>query len=196
MTKDQARRGREPHRRWRRWLSARARHQPDAPTAALTDHAPVMATGSSRPQRASLFDPDQPDSPPPRTAPAVADPPQLVRPPRPPRRTVSAWLLLAPAVTLVVGAVLGFALGSTQAHRQPASVAPTSSPPPTTQLVAPPSTKLVVRHYASPACLETARRGDQLIDLLIRNQRSRAEDLLVAYTVAAQQCRKDTSPTP
>jgi hypothetical protein len=54
----------------------------------------------------------------------------------------------------------------------------------------------VVRVRASPACLETARRGDRLIDLLIRNQRSQAERLLVAYTVAARQCRKDASPTP
>jgi hypothetical protein len=35
-----------------------------------------------------------------------------------------------------------------------------------------------------------------MIDLLIRNQRSQAERLLVAYTVAARQCRKDASPTP
>jgi hypothetical protein len=35
-----------------------------------------------------------------------------------------------------------------------------------------------------------------LIDLLIRNQRRQVEDLLVAYTVAAQQCRKDATPTP
>jgi hypothetical protein len=109
---------------------------------------------------------------------------------------VPAWLLLAPALTLVVGAALGFSLGSTQANHKPASVAPTSSPSATTRLVAPPSTKLVVRHYASPACLETARRADHMIDLLIRNQRSEAETLLVAYTVAAQQCRKDASPTP
>lgn len=138
MTKDQARPGRELHRRWRRLLPGRARHHPDAPAAALADQAPVTATDSSRPQLASLFEPDQPNPPPPRTAPALADPPQLGRPPRPPRRTVSAWLLLAPALTLVVGAVLGFALGSTQAHRQPAGVAPTSLPSPTTQLVPPP----------------------------------------------------------
>jgi hypothetical protein len=195
MTNDHARRGDELHRRWRRLLSARARHQPEPPAAALADQAPGVTTGSSRPQRGSLLEPDQPDPPPPRTAPAVAGPPQLARPPWSPRRTVSAWLLLAPALTLVVGVVLGFALGSTQANRQPATVAPTSWPSPTTQLGAPPSTKIVVRHYASPACLETARRGDHMIHLLIRNQRSQAADLLVAYTVAAQQCRKDTSPT-
>jgi hypothetical protein len=196
MTKDQTRRGRELHRRWRRLLSARTR-QPDAPAAAPADQAPGVTAGSSRPQRASLFEPDQPDPPPPiaAAAPAVAGTPQLVPPPRPPRRTVSAWLL-APALTLVVGAVLGFAFGSAQGGRKPASVAPTSSPSPTTLLVVPPSTKVVVRHYASPACLEATRRGDHMIDLLMRNQRSQAERLLVAYTVAARQCRKDASPTP
>jgi hypothetical protein len=53
---------------------------------------------------------------------------------------------------------------------------------------------VVVRPAASPACLETAKRADELIDLLITNQRSRAADLLVAYTVASRQCRRDTSP--
>jgi hypothetical protein len=102
MTKDQARPGREPHRRWRRLRSARARHEPDTPAAVPADQAPVTATDSSRPQLASLFEPDQPDPPLPIAAatPAVAGPPRLVRPPRPPRRTVSAWLLLAPALTL------------------------------------------------------------------------------------------------
>ena len=125
----------------------------------------------------------------------MAGPPQLARPSLPPRPTVPVWLLLlVPAVTLTIGAVVGFSIGVTQAQRKPASV-PTSRPvatrPPT-----PPATRVVVRHYASPACLETARRGDELIDLLIRNQRRAAEDLLVLYTVAARQCRKDATPAP
>jgi hypothetical protein len=103
---------------------------------------------------------------------------------------------LVPALTLAAGAVLGIALGSTQASRRPARVATTSSPSSSTQPAVPPSTRVVVRHYASPACLEATKRGDQLIDLLIRNQRSQVENLLVAYTVAAQQCRKDATPTP
>ena len=37
MTNDHARRGDELHRRWRRLLSARARHQPKPPAAALAD---------------------------------------------------------------------------------------------------------------------------------------------------------------
>jgi hypothetical protein len=109
---------------------------------------------------------------------------------------VSARLLLALALTLAIGAALGFAVGSTQASHQPIGPAPTSSRSSSTQLAPSPSTRVVVRHYASPACLETARRGDHLIDLLIRGRRSEVEDLLVAYTVAAQQCRKDATPPP
>jgi hypothetical protein len=189
MTKDQARPGRQLQRRWR-LLSARVRHQPDAPA----EQAPLIATGSSRPRVVPLFEPAQPDPPPPRAAPTVAGPPQLVQPPRPRRRTVWAWLL-APMLTLVVGAVLGFTLGSTQA-RQPATVVPASSASTVSQQARPASTGIVVRHYASPACLETVKRGDRMIHMLIRNQRSEAERLLVAYTVAARQCRKDASPTP
>jgi hypothetical protein len=196
MTRDQARPGREPYRRWRRLLPRRARRQPDTPTAARPDQAPVDAAPSSRSELASLFEPHQSDPPLARAAPAVAGPLPPIRPAQPPPRRVSAWLLLVPALTLAVGALLGFVLGSTRASRQPTGPAPTSSPSPSTRLATPPSTRVVVRHYASPACLEAARRGDRLIDLLIRNQRRQVEDLLVAYTVAAQQCRKDATPTP
>jgi hypothetical protein len=133
--------------------------------------------------------------PPPGTAPAVAGSAESTRPSLPPRRALSAWLLLPPALTLAVGLTLGFTLGTTRVSRQPAGAAPTS-PAPTTRLVPTSSTRVVVRHYASPACLETAKRGDQLIDLLIRNQRDQVEDLLVLYTVAARQCRMDASPRP
>jgi hypothetical protein len=137
--------------------------------------------------RQSRFDPSLP-----RTAPA--GPPKSTRPTLPPRRALSAWLLLPPALTLAVGLTLGFTLGATQVGRQRTGPAPTFAAP-TTRLVPTPS-RVVVRHYASPACLETARRGDHLIDLLIRNQRDQVEDLLVLYTVAARQCRKDASPRP
>jgi hypothetical protein len=194
MTTDQGRPG-KLQRRWRGLLSTRARRQLEPPRAALADWAPVERTGSFRRQLGSLVEPDQPDPSPPRTAQAVVGPPESTGPPLPPRRGVSAWLLLPPALTLAVGLALGFALGSTQVGRQRAGAAPTS-PAPSTRLVPIPSTRVVVRHYASPACRETAKRGDQLIDLLIRNQRDQVEDRLILYTVAAQQCRKDASPTP
>jgi hypothetical protein len=44
----------------------------------------------------------------------------------------------------------------------------------------------VVRATASSACLETARRADEMIHLLIRNRRDQAAELLVAYTVASR----------
>jgi hypothetical protein len=95
-------------------------------------------------------------------------------------------------VTLAVGLVLGFAVGSVRSGSGPTGAPPTRAP--ATQPVQAPQTSVVVRPAASSACLETARRGDELIELLIRNQRSRAADLLVAYTVASRQCRKDASP--
>jgi hypothetical protein len=55
-------------------------------------------------------------------------------------------------------------------------------------------TSVVVRPTASSACLETATRADELIDLLVKNRRGRAADLLVAYTIASRQCRRDASP--
>jgi hypothetical protein len=113
----------------------------------------------------------------------------------PPGRRPAAWLLLVLVLTLAVGAILGFALGSAAGRRPPATAAPTTVPSSSTRPAAPPSTRVVVRHYASPACLEAAKRGDEVISLLIRNRRRQVEDPLVAYTVAAQQCRKDADPT-
>jgi hypothetical protein len=52
----------------------------------------------------------------------------------------------------------------------------------------------VVRPVATPACLEAAKRGDELVALLIQNKRSRASRLLVPYHVASRQCAKDAAP--
>jgi hypothetical protein len=93
---------------------------------------------------------------------------------------------------LAVGMALGFAVGSARSGGKPTSAPVTRAP--ATQPARPPQTSVMVRPVASSACLETARRGDQLIGLLISKQRSQAADLLVAYTVASRQCRKDASP--
>jgi hypothetical protein len=154
---------------------------------AHADEAPVeQQTGPDQPRLASLFEPAWPDPAPAPASPAAGG---LVQ--APPRRR-RAWLLIAPAVTLAVGLVLGFALGFARAGGEPTSVtamrAPATRPPPA------PVTSIVVRPTASSACLETATRADQLIALLIRNRRSEAANLLVAYTVASRQCRRDASP--
>ena len=109
-----------------------------------------------------------------------------------PRRTRLAWRLLALAMTLVVGLALGLALGSGRLGGAPASV-PAARPPATRPLPAP-ATSIVARPTASSACLETIRRADEVINLLINNRRSRAAEVLVAYTIASRQCRRDASP--
>ena len=175
----------------RRFLWRRARLESGRPAAAEVDPAASQQPGTVQRRLVSLFEPDQPD-PPPTMASTLADGElQPGTPLRAPRRPPRAWLLLALAGTLAVGLLLGFALGSARAGGEPTSAPATSSP--VTQ-PAPPSTSVVVRPTASSACLETARRGDQIIHLLLTNRRSRAADLLVAYTVASRQCRRDASP--
>jgi hypothetical protein len=109
-----------------------------------------------------------------------------------PGRTPPAWLLLALSLALAVGLVAGFVLGFARADGTPSSAPAPRSP--VTQPTAAPQTSIVVRSAATSACLEAAKRGDQLIDLLIRNNRSRAARLLVAYQVASRQCAKDGDP--
>jgi hypothetical protein len=138
--------------------------------------------GPVPPRPGSLFEPYQPPQ-----SPITLPPPG----PPTPRAPLRRWLLLVPAVTLVAGVALGFALGSAQARGAPTS-APTTRPPATRP--APPRTTAAPRSVASPACLETARRADQIIELLITNKRDRAAHQLVAYTVASRQCRRDASP--
>jgi hypothetical protein len=100
------------------------------------------------------------------------------------------WLLAAPAVTLAVGLALGFALGSGRVGGGPAAATLAPTAPPATA----PATSVVVRPTASSACLETARRADEVINVLINNRRSRAAEVLVAYTIASRQCRRDAAP--
>jgi len=108
------------------------------------------------------------------------------------RRTRWGPLLAGSAVTLAVGMVLGFALGSARSGGEPAGA--TVARPPATRPAPAPVTSATVRSVATPACLETATRGDEIIDLLVKNRRGRAADLLGAYTIASRQCRRDADP--
>jgi hypothetical protein len=109
-----------------------------------------------------------------------------------PHPTPRAWLLIAPAVTLAIGVLLGLGLESVRSGGRPPSS--TASPASVIQPAPAPVTVVVTRPTASSACLETARRADRLIHLLITNRRNDAADLLVAYSVASRQCRRDASP--
>jgi hypothetical protein len=164
--------------------------------AEAADHAALKA-GPVQPQhRSGWFEQTGPgpDSAPETAAPGAGEEPQPGTLVQAPRRLPRAWLLSALAVTLAVGGVLGFAVGSARSGSDPMSASATRAPaPPPAQATRTPVV-VVARPTASSACLETARRGDQLIGLLVSKQRSRAADLLVAYTVASRQCRKDASP--
>jgi hypothetical protein len=134
------------------------------------------------PDRDAGVEPTRPDPAPATETLLLPTPVQVSRPALP------GWLLVLPALTLVVGLVAGFGLGSTWAD-EPATASATRSP-----ATAPPTS--VVRLTATSACLETARKADQLIELLVTNERrgDRVAELLVAYGVASRQCRMDGAP--
>jgi hypothetical protein len=178
-----------------RRLAERARLEPAGLAAQEADQAALGQPGPVQRQHGSgWFEQTQPDPAPATAAPAAGGEPQPATLVQAPRRPPRAWLLGALAVTLAVGGVLGFAVGSVRSGSEPTRAPATHAA--AAQPTQAPQTSVVVvaRPTASSACLETARRGDQLIGLLIRNQRSRAADLLVAYTVASRQCRKDAAP--
>ena len=104
-------------------------------------------------------------------------------------RALPIWMLaLALGVAcLLIGGGLGYLM-----HRPPAAAK--ALPPATsivTQTVRVPQTKVVV----PPSCLQTAERGDEMIDLFTKKARDRRLSLaLKAYTLASQTCRKEASP--
>jgi hypothetical protein len=170
------------------------RLQAERLTAREADQAALKEPRAVRGRLVPLFEPDQPDPATPATSSAAArrEPQPVPEAVTAPRRTPRAWLLLVPALTLAVGLAVGFTLASTRVDSQPTPAPATRSP--VTQPAPAPPTSVVFRPTASPACLETARRGDEIIALLNRNRRAEAADLLVAYSVATRQCRKDASP--
>ena len=106
--------------------------------------------------------------------------------PPPPGRRLPRWVVPAVIafVCLLAGAGLGYLV-----HR------PAASPEPVPTVLTRTVTVTKTKPVAPPACLETARRGDESIDLLLRNVRDRRLSLAMkAYTVASQACRKEASP--
>jgi hypothetical protein len=181
---------------WRAFVVERSRLQAERLRAEEADRAALAEIGPTRRPLAPLFEPDQPDPAPATSSPATGTKPQPVRSLEGSRRRPWVGRLLAPALTLAVGLAVGFALASTRVDREPTpspAIPSTATRSPATQPASAPPTSVVVRRIASPACLETARRGDELIALLNRNRRTEAADLIVAYTVASRQCRKDAS---
>jgi hypothetical protein len=177
---------------FRRLLAARA--HPDSeqrPTGEADQTADVDAT--VRRPLGSLFEPDQPNPSSAVALPKPAGNPQLISAPATHQRRPWGWLRLALALTLALGlSGAGFALGASWTARTLPN--PQPPPAPVTQPTSVPATSIVIRQMATPACLEAATRGDELIALLINNKRSRAAKLLVPYHVASRQCARDAGP--
>jgi hypothetical protein len=133
----------------------------------------------------SAFEPASPDQHrerplapvPPTTPPDEQPAPPDEQPARP------RWLWVA-AVALI------FALGTGFGYTLPRSGGSDPAPPVSTQA---PRARTVTS--VPEACLETARKGDQMVHLFIVNDRSRRlAEALKAFTLASQACRKEASP--
>jgi hypothetical protein len=175
---------------FRRLLAAHTRLDSKRLPTAEPDHAADTKGPGQRPL-VSLFEPGRPGPASAMASPTPAGNPQLVTLSPAPQRRRSAWLL-ALILTLVVGLGAGFALGARWAEWTPPSAQ--APPTPVTQPAPVPQTSIVVQRAATPACLEAAKRGDQLIGLLINNKRDRATKLVVPYHVASRQCARDAGP--
>ena len=127
--------------------------------------------------------------------------PRPVLPPAPPvdQPARPRWQGIAAVVLIfLLGTGFGYVLTRSGAGDPPgtpsAKAAPTTRPPATTLAPRPtPQTRFV----APPACLETAKRGDEVFALLSSNVRvndRRLAEAMKAYTTASQACRKEASP--
>jgi hypothetical protein len=111
--------------------------------------------------------------------------PPLDRPARPRWQWLAAMVLV-----FVLGTGLGYLLPRSGAGAQPAPPPPSATTP-----AAPPQTSTAPRAVVPRICLETARRGDETIHLLVTNVRDRRlAESLKAYTLASQACREEASP--
>jgi len=125
------------------------------------------------------------------TAPAEQEQPRALPAPPPDQPARPRWQWLGAIVLIfVLGTGLGYLLPRSGAGAQPAPSAPQPS---ATTPAAPQAT--TAPPAAVPSCLETARRGDEVIHLLVTNVRNRRlAEALKAYTLASQACREEASP--
>jgi hypothetical protein len=149
---------------------------------------PPQPTATALWRLAPLFEPEQAE---PASTPAGGQAAHVATA-EAPSRTRWVWLLVAWTATLAVAGTLGFALGSARAGGEAATAA--APRPPATRPAPVPLSTVAARPTASPACLETAKRADEVVHLLIANRRDAAAERLVAFTIASRQCRRDADP--
>jgi hypothetical protein len=106
------------------------------------------------------------------------------------------WRLVAAvALIFVFGAGVGYALPRVGSNHAAPPPAPSTARPPLSVSVQPQQPQPQPVASVPQACLETARRGDELVYLFTVNDRSRRlVQALKAYTLASQACRQQASP--
>jgi hypothetical protein len=133
----------------------------------------------------SAFEPTPPEDHQPR--------PQALPAPASERPTRPRWQWVAAAVLLLVGTGIGYALPRAGSNDPPAPPPSSTASASTQRPGAAPGPGTVTS--VPEVCLETARRGDEVIHLLTINDRGRRlAEALKAYTLASQACRKEASP--
>jgi hypothetical protein len=138
-------------------------------------------------KRISAFEPASPDEHHERSlvlARSLAPPATQPAPPR--------WLVVAAvALIFVLGTGFGYALSRAGSNHPPPPPVPSTARPP---LRAQPQQPQPLSSVPQ-ACLETTRRGDELVYLFTVNDGSRRlVQVLKAYTLASQACRQQASP--
>jgi hypothetical protein len=137
-------------------------------------------------KRISAFEPATPDEHRERSlvlARSLAPPATQPAPPR--------WRLVAVALIFVLGTGVGYALPRAGSNHPPPPPAPSTARPP---LSAQPQ-RLQPVASVPQVCLETTRRGDELVYLFtIKDRSRRLVRALKAYTLASQACRQAASP--
>jgi hypothetical protein len=157
---------------------------------------PERSQGESAP--GLLFIPRGEDEPVTDLRPALPPPTPRPAPAWPRRAGIAAVLVLV----FALGAVAGHVLTGSRPSQASAAGAPSPSgvaaPSPTAPAPSPTSAASAAAPAptgpAPRACLDTAKRADELIAMLIANQRQQAAQSLKAYTLASQECRKEASP--
>jgi hypothetical protein len=139
----------------------------------------------------SMFEP----APPPNdddvqpTRSALPAPKQPAPRPRPPRLMVAGV-----ALVFLLGAGVGYLLPRGNANDSAPPRAPAASTPAPAATTRAPVARGPVTSVPE-ACAETARRGDEVVHLLMTNVRNRRlAEALKAYTLASQACREEASP--
>jgi hypothetical protein len=130
--------------------------------------------------------------PPALAGPTEPEQPRALPVPPPPRPARPGWQwLVAVALIFVLGTGLGYLLPHPGAGAQPAPAAPR----PSATTPAAPKASAAPTVVVPRSCLETARRADLTIHLLVTNVRTRRlAEALKAYTLASQACREEASP--